>query len=134
MKNEQNLTEEKLKMRNNEEDILQAECYQWFNNKFCLKHHNPRYKIFSVPNGGTRNKIEAMKLKATGVKKGVSDLIIVLHNETHFVEMKAIKGIKSDAQDDFEKTITDLGHKYLLFRDAESFKNYYKEKLNTTTK
>ena len=32
---------------------------------------------FHCPNGGSRNKIEAGKLKAMGVKKGVSDCIIL---------------------------------------------------------
>ena len=36
----------------------------------CSKH------LFSIPNGGSRNKIEAAKLKREGVKKGVSDLFL----------------------------------------------------------
>lgn len=55
------------------EDQLQARCYQWLHN------HHPELRgyFFAVPNGGHRNKIEAMKLKATGVVPGIPDCVLV---------------------------------------------------------
>jgi hypothetical protein len=105
------------------EDRIQQDIYRWFNNTYCLKHHNPRYCIFSVPNGGTRNKREAMKLKSTGLKSGVSDLIVVM-DQIIFVEVKTDVGVQSEKQKDFEKIVTSLGYKYLLVRSLNEFISY----------
>lgn len=35
--------------------------------------------LYHVPNGGSRNKIEAARLRAQGVKSGVPDLCLRLH-------------------------------------------------------
>lgn len=44
--------------------------------------------FFSVPNGGSRNKLEAVNLKKEGARAGVSDLVIVFKDEVMFLEMK----------------------------------------------
>jgi len=105
------------------EDVIQAEIYKWYNNNFCLKSHDPQCIIFSVPNGGTRDKREAMLLKATGVVAGVSDLIIIKPNEVIFVEVKTEIGKQSDKQKQFQQTVETLGFKYLLVRSLEDFKS-----------
>lgn len=52
--------------------------------------------FFAVPNGGSRNKLEAINLKREGVKAGVSDLIIITRDKVLFLEMKqAPKVLKS---------------------------------------
>ena len=51
--------------------------------------------IYAIPNGGSRNKIEAVKLKQTGVKKGVPDLFLpVAKGKYHglYIEMKRQQG------------------------------------------
>ncbi|WP_151746335.1 VRR-NUC domain-containing protein [Acinetobacter soli] len=51
--------------------------------------------LFHIPNGGSRNIIEATKLKKMGVKAGVPDLqLIVTNGEVHglWIELKAQKG------------------------------------------
>lgn len=105
------------------ENKIQAEIYKYFHNKYCLKHHNPKCEIFSVPNGGTRNKIEAITLKATGLKSGVSDLIVLIPRKCIFVEIKTDTGIQSESQKEFEKTVTNLGFEYILVRSLEEFIN-----------
>ena len=108
------------------EDQLQQQIFTFYNNNFCLKNHNPRGVIFSVPNGGSRHLLEAKKLKATGLLKGVSDLIIIhTTGELFFIELKIEKGIQSDDQKDFQKRIELLGYKYLIFRSLEDFKKYF---------
>ena len=104
------------------EDVIQAEIFKWYNNNFCLKGHEPECIIFSVPNGGTRNPREALLLKATGVVAGVSDLIIIRQNEVIFVEVKTEIGKQSDKQKEFQKTVENLGFKYILVRSLEEFK------------
>lgn len=108
---------------NNKEDVLQNQCYIWLNNNYCLKNHTPRLCVFSVPNGGSRNPVEAKKLKATGMKAGVADLIVLLPNaKTLFIELKTETGIQSDVQKEFEQQVVSLGFEYHLIRSLEQFK------------
>ena len=46
---------------------------------------------FAVPNGGKRNKITAIKLKAEGVKAGIPDICIVHEGQALFLEVKRPK-------------------------------------------
>ena len=102
------------------EDKLQAEIYKWFHNEYQIQGNG---FLFSVPTGGTRNKIEAMKLKATGLTAGVADLIICLpFGRVLFVELKTDTGTQSDAQKTFESKVTKLGHDYFLIRSLDQFK------------
>jgi len=51
--------------------------------------------LFHIPNGGSRNIIEATKLKKMGVKAGVPDLQLIIPNgQVHglWIELKAQKG------------------------------------------
>lgn len=118
-------------MRKTNENNLQAICYQWANNTYCLKHHKPRLSIFSVPNGGTRNKLEAMTLKATGLRSGVSDLIALYPNKVAvFFELKVDKGKQSTEQIDFEEVVKNLGFNYHLIYNFEDFKRIFESYLN----
>lgn len=104
----------------NKEDLLQQKCVIWFKNNYQI---HGKGLIFAVPNGGTRNIIEAKKLKATGTMPGVSDLIVVLDSKVLFIELKTDIGKQSDAQIIFETKITNLNHEYILIRNEEEFKN-----------
>lgn len=113
------------------ENNLQAECYKWANNNYCLKTNNPRLSVFSVPNGGTRNKLEAMTLKATGLRSGVSDLIALFPNgKCVFFELKVGKGVQSDEQKDFESVVKELGFDYHLIYNFEDFVLTFKKYTN----
>ena len=109
----------------NKEDALQAKIVIWFKNNYQM---HGKGLIFSCPNGGTRNIVEAKKLKETGLMAGVSDLIVLLENKILFVELKIKKGIQSDAQKLFETRIINLGYEYHLIRDLETFKTLIYEK------
>lgn len=105
------------------EDQLQASCILWMNNTYCLKFHEPRLMIFAVPNGGIRNKIEAMKLKATGLLAGVSDLIVLLpFGDSLYIELKIETGRQSPAQIEFQQRVEKLGHLYFICRSLDEFK------------
>jgi hypothetical protein len=114
------------------EDQIQAEIVQFYNNSYCLTHHEDRNLIFSVPNGGLRSKIEAMKLKSTGTLPGVSDLIIYHHKKIEelgiitvlniFVEVKKEKGIHSKEQKEFEGRVAKMGFKYVIVKNLDEFK------------
>lgn len=63
-----------------------------------------RYPLFAIPNGGSRNKAEAARLKAEGVSAGVPDLFMpIAKGKYHglFIEMKVGKNKTSFAQDEW---------------------------------
>lgn len=105
----------------------QAQIYQYYNNNYCLSTMKPRSLIFSVPNGGYRNPIEAQQMKASGTLPGVSDLIIVHAVEGKepiiaFVEVKTEKGKLSPVQEQFKQRVADLGLIYSVVRSLDEFK------------
>lgn len=107
------------------ESKLQQDIFNWYQNNYCLKFHEPRGMIFSIPNGGTRNKLEAITMKATGLLAGASDLVVIFPNgKLSFVELKTEKGTQSDKQKDFENRVTDLGFEYKLIRTLQEFKQW----------
>jgi len=93
---------------------------EWFRNNYCLKHHTPRYDIFSVPNEAT---YKNNQFKAMGVRNGVSDLVVVLLGKVLFIEMKDGTNDQSEYQIDFEKVVTKLNHNYYVIRSLEQFQN-----------
>ena len=103
------------------ENKIQQECFMWFNNNYCLKHHNPRCAIFSVPNEG-KSAQEQIYKKSLGMKSGVSDMIVLKPNKVLFIEFKDAKGSQSDNQKEFEKTVSGLGFEYHVVRSLDEFK------------
>lgn len=110
------------------EAVIQQQAVKWFKNNYCLKHHKPRYVIFSVPNGINVPCTLDAKMKAldllnkTGQLTGASDLIIVA-NTVIFAECKTPTGTQSNEQIDFENTVKALGYNYILFRSLQEFQN-----------
>lgn len=124
------------------ESAIQQEIYIWFNNNYCLKSHNPKCCIFSVPNemigtmsgvlkseGFKENLIKRIvsvvfrKFKNTGFLAGVADLIVLLPNKAMFFELKTSIGRQSDKQKEFQQTVELLGFEYHLVRSLDDFKN-----------
>ncbi|MEA4869921.1 MAG: VRR-NUC domain-containing protein [Christensenella sp.] len=69
--------------------------------------------MFHIPNGGTRDVIEAKHLKDQGVKSGVPDIFIPsARGEYHgmFIEMKSEKGRVSDQQQNWVDRLSDEGY------------------------
>ncbi len=100
---------------------IQQKIYIWFNNNYCLSHHNPKCSIFSVPNEGKDVK-EQMFKKATGMVSGVSDMIVVIPNKVLFIEVKTPTGKQSPNQLKFQQTVQALGFEYFLVRSLKDFK------------
>lgn len=97
------------------EEGIQAACIKWFR----LAFH--RYIAFSVPNGGLRNKLEAINMKRAGALAGVSDLILVADHSVLFVEMKTEKGKQSEYQKKFQADVERLGFEYKICRSLQDF-------------
>jgi hypothetical protein len=74
-----------------------------FNWVWLVRNKYPELALlYHVPNGGSRNKIEAANLKRQGVKPGVPDLCLpVPRGQYHglYIELKTEKGRTSTAQD-----------------------------------
>lgn len=107
----------------NQERNLQKLCVQWF--RIIFKN----YIIFAIPNGGSRNKIEAKNLKAEGVLAGVPDLQIIAPNKTLFIEMKTPTGRQTSTQKNLQTKLTELGFKYFICRTFEEFQNIVKNEI-----
>lgn len=105
------------------ENFIQQEIVIYLNNKYCLKHHDPRFIIFAVPNGGNRDAREAKNLKNTGLLRGVSDLILQTDKDAYYIEVKTSRGVQSDQQKEFELRIKNLGKKYILVKSLEDLIN-----------
>lgn len=73
-----------------------------------------RYPVFAIPNGGSRNKAEAAKLKAEGVSAGVPDLFIPIPKQGYhglFIEMKVGKNRTSLEQDEWLALLRKNGYR-----------------------
>lgn len=88
------------------EHVEQREFVSWFRKTY--------YEIiFAIPNGGTRNKKEAAKLKVEGVLAGIPDLYVPEWNL--WIEMKKKDaGRLSPKQKEIRKYLIDIGHSYIL--------------------
>ncbi len=78
----------------------------------------PDVVVFAVPNGGLRNKREAIRLKAEGVLAGIPDLVFAEPRGRYhglYVEMKRREGGRvSDEQRDKIKKLRRRGYKVLV--------------------
>lgn len=83
---------------------------------WCLHHERlyPDLKwIHHCPNGGSRKKLEAYRLKAQGVKAGVPDLHLPIPKGKYiglYVEMKYDKGTIQKSQEEWITGMAAAGH------------------------
>lgn len=69
--------------------------------------------MYHCPNGGSRNKIEAIHLKAQGVKAGVPDIFLPSARHSYhglYIEMKAGKNKPTAAQLEYLEYLTEAGY------------------------
>ena len=101
------------------EDKIQQEIFIYYNNTFCLKHHNPRRLILSIPNEGKQSQY----LTRIGLYPGAADLI-VFHNTPVpvFIEVKTPIGKQSPKQIQFEAHVLSLNLQYYIVRSLDEFK------------
>ena len=105
---------------------LQSHCYQWAHNTFP----DTRGLLFAVPNGGTRNKIEASQLKATGVVPGVADMLLFWKGNTYAFEFKFGAGKQSPAQKEWQAKVNGHIENYIIVNDAYAFMEFFKAIVN----
>lgn len=120
----------KKRVVKHEEADIQTE---FFNKVFTVFPTLPRKLLFAVPNGGSRNKIEAANMKKQGVTSGVADVILLIPKKGYAslcMEFKTSIGRQSDEQKEFQKQAESCRSKYVLVRSAmqaiETVREYLK--------
>jgi hypothetical protein len=107
------------KRHDNEEARIQAEFFE----KVPLFFPRlPDKLLYAVPNGGSRNPIEAVNLKKQGVKSGVADVILQIPKKGYAglcMEFKTPRGRQSDEQKEYQRQVEMAGSKYVIVRSVE---------------
>ena len=117
----------------NKESQIQIESVRAFNMIY------PEYRglLFSVPNGGSRNRLEAVRLKREGIVAGVSDLLFLVPRGKYHglcIEMKNEENIitsagnivkkrtyQSQEQREWQDKVQRQGYKYIICRSCGEF-------------
>lgn len=103
------------------EQINVMEWARWNVNKY------PELKwLHHIPNGGSRNKREAVKLKQMGVKAGVSDICLPYPKGIYcglYIEMKFGNNRKTAEQKEFLQDMANAGHFVATCYSAEDAVN-----------
>lgn len=102
-----------MNMRNamRSEDTEQIAVIQW--TQYNVNHHPELKWLHHVPNGGSRNRLEAVKLKQMGVKAGVADLCLPYPKGIYcglYIEMKFGNNRQQDTQKEFLADMATAGH------------------------
>lgn len=112
-----NKTRVRVKRKESEE---QTAIIEWAN---IMQHRVPELALlYHVPNGGSRNVIEAKRLKAQGVKSGVPDLVLpVARGKYHglYIELKTLRGRVSDTQKQWLDALRNQGYAAIVCRGAD---------------
>nr|DAP61481.1 MAG TPA: Nuclease [Caudoviricetes sp.] len=93
------------------EDAEQITVIEWA--RLCQRKHPELKLLHHVPNGGSRNKLEAIKLKQMGVLAGVADLHLPVQKGIYsglYIEMKYDGGRLQDSQKDFLRAAAQYGN------------------------
>ena len=117
-------------MARGDEDKLQEACVTWFGYQY------PEYAplLWHIPNGGSRNVIEAAKLKRMGVRRGVPDLQLAIPRSVYtspttrslvdcglFIELKTKDGRVTPEQKKMHKRLIAQGYKVIVCRSLDDF-------------
>lgn len=118
---------QKKRIIKHEESDMQSE---FFNKVFTVFPKLPRKLLFAIPNGGSRNKIEAVNMKRQGVTAGVSDVILLVPKKgfaSLCIEFKTKTGRQSEEQKEFQFQAEKCGSKYVVVRSVEQALREVKE-------
>nr|DAZ26428.1 MAG TPA: Nuclease [Caudoviricetes sp.] len=113
------------------EDTEQINVISW---AMWNENAHPELKLLHhCPNGGSRNKAEAVKLKQMGVKAGIPDLSLPVPKGIYnglYIEMKYDKGTIEKSQKEMLKALADAGHYCVVCYGAEEAIKILKEYIN----
>jgi len=103
------------------ESEIQQQCIKWFHNTFRPQagEGGGEGEIIFVPNELSYHR--SNYYQTMGVRKGCSDLIVVLKGKVLFIEMKTPKGKQSPEQIDFQRSVEAMGYEYYVVRSLDEF-------------
>lgn len=121
-----------MNMRNamRSEDTEQIAVIQW--TQYNMNRYPELKWLHHVPNGGSRNRLEAVKLKQMGVKAGVADLCLPYPKGVYcglYIEMKFGNNRQQDTQKEFLADMAAAGHFVATCYSAEEAINIITEYL-----
>lgn len=100
--------------RANPEDQVHRAVLTW------IRKMAPQCLAFHPANGGSRHRLEAIKLKSLGVVAGVPDLIVFgPGGKAYCLEVKAEKGVLAPTQKAFARQMDELGIGWALVRSVD---------------
>ena len=95
------------------EDDLQRQVFQFLD--WALPADGIAY---AIPNGGKRHAREAARMKGLGVRAGMPDIGICFRGRALYVELKAPRGVVSEAQREMAKRLNYAGAAVMLCRSV----------------
>ncbi len=120
-----------LKYAMRSEDTEQMQVISW------ARWNTARYPelalLYHIPNGGSRNKAEAVKLKQMGVLAGVPDLCLPVPKGVYYglyIEMKYADGRLEKTQREFLRAVARNRYFCVVCYGAEEAVNILKEYVN----
>ena len=96
---------------NQHESVMQQQVFKWTD--YMLGKYPEFALMFHIPNGGSRNKLEAANLKRQGVKAGVPDICLpVPRGKYHglYIELKYGKNKVTEKQSWWLKALSKQGY------------------------
>lgn len=113
------------------EQALQENCVSWFRLNYL------GYIIYHIPNGGYRNKSEAVRMKRMGVVPGIPDLHIPYTNGEFlslYVELKAGSNRSTAVQVEVQEELIMAGNMVVEINSFEEFKQLVDGYMKTVKK
>lgn len=107
---------------------LQSACVRYFR----LRWPKLAGVFFAIPNGGSRNPIEARNMKVQGTLAGVADLLLLKPSNGYgalCIEMKSESGRQSQSQKEFQSAAQQAGNRYVVCRTFDEFRKSVEEYL-----
>lgn len=86
--------------------------------------------IYHIPNGGSRNRLEAANLKRQGVKAGVPDLCLPVPKDGYhglYIEMKYGKNKPTDNQEEWMERLRQYGYRTVVCYGADEARETIKQ-------
>lgn len=114
----------------------QKTLFQWV--EIARKRHPELGLLYHIPNGGSRNRIEARNLKLQGVKAGVPDICLPVARGGYsalYIEMKNCKGGRlSNYQREWLTALANAGNLAVVCNGWEQAKETILRYLEEATK
>ena len=111
----------------------QSELIKWAHECVKLKIHPELIMLYAVPNGGTRNKMEAVNLKRQGVVAGVPDLCLAIPKGKYhglYIEMKVHPNKTTEQQNSWLYNLSRYGYAVAVCYGCVSAKKTIEKYLN----